>query len=31
MSTFMLTLPSWRDEVAQVLKVLINADGTVKQ
>jgi dTDP-4-dehydrorhamnose reductase len=31
MSTFMLTLPSWRDEVAQVLKALINADGTVKQ
>ena len=31
MSTFMLTLPSWRDEVAQVLKTLINADGTVKQ
>jgi dTDP-4-dehydrorhamnose reductase len=31
MSTFMLTLPSWRDEVAQVLKALINTDGTVKQ
>jgi dTDP-4-dehydrorhamnose reductase len=30
MSTFKLTLPSWRDEVAQVLKTLINADGTVK-
>jgi dTDP-4-dehydrorhamnose reductase len=31
MSTFMLTLPSWRDEVAQVLETLINKDGTVKQ
>jgi dTDP-4-dehydrorhamnose reductase len=30
MSTFMLTLPSWRDEVAQVLETLINKDGTVK-
>ena len=30
MSTFGVSLPSWRDEVTQVIKRLVNADGTVR-